>query len=68
MGSIYKIISIKEEPLRLLSFNDEEICSCECHIKGTMIMHCFPCCNTSVQYINQDGTLDIDLYKSIIKK
>ena len=41
------------------------LCNCECHKKGMMIMHCFPCCNlTGVGYINTDESIDYDVIKS----
>lgn len=44
----------------MIHYLDEELCDCDCHEKGTMIMHCFPCCDLCYEkYINEDGTLDI---------
>lgn len=51
-----------------LTFNDKEICNCECHTNGMMVMHCFPCCEYCYEkYINEDGTLNEEKYQKLIK-
>lgn len=37
-----------------------EICECDCHKDGMLVMHCAPCCNlTYEKYISRDGEVDI---------
>jgi len=45
---------------------DGTICTCMCHTKGSHgVMHCVPCCSlTSKQYVNTDGSIDLNQYIS----
>ncbi len=44
---------------------DVAICTCECHIKGTSVLHFMACCAHSyLKYINPDGTIDFTACKS----
>ena len=46
----------------------DKICMCKCHEKGVIIRHIAPCCRyTYIQYINKDGSIDYDIYNSLIK-
>lgn len=41
------------------TIKETEVCTCECHVEGMMVMHCMPCCNyTYEKYLNEDGTLN----------
>lgn len=52
-----------------IQFKDTMICDCTCHVKGTYIMHCFPCCDfCGVHYINEDGSLDVELFQKLNDK
>ena len=60
---------LKPETKNSITFKDKEICDCECHVKGTIIMHCFPCCELCYEkYINEDGTIDAKTYAELNKK
>jgi len=44
----------------------ENICMCMCHRKGVTIMHIMPCCEfTYEQYINDDGSVDFEIYNKL---
>lgn len=45
-----------------------EICKCPCHVKGSAIMHMFPCCDfTYKKYLNEDGSFDQVAYDEAMK-
>lgn len=49
--------------------DNKEICKCECHKKGTNISHITSCCDfTYEKYINEDGSIDIDIYSKMVYK
>ena len=54
----------------ILAINGSEfnsiICNCDCHKKGTAIMHFHPCCNlTDTKYIKEDGKIDLSEVEKI---
>lgn len=37
-----------------VKMNKDKICTCRCHVKGSIVKHIKPCCNhTYVHYINK---------------
>jgi hypothetical protein len=46
-----------------------DICHCECHQDGRVVMHCCPCCNlTYEKYISaENGKINLDRYKKLLK-
>lgn len=52
---------------RVLENLNKEICTCECHKKGSNILHMTSCCDfTYEKYINEDGTIDMDIYSQMV--
>jgi len=44
----------------------ENICMCMCHRKGFSMMHIRACCEfTYEQYINEDGSVDFEIYNKL---
>lgn len=47
--------------------NEYKICRCDCHIKGTHILHVMRCCGLTYQkYINEDGSIDWALWHRLM--
>ena len=45
-----------------------DICKCNCHVKGDDVLHMMPCCDyTYEKYINRDGSIDYEEYEKIVK-
>ena len=44
----------------------QKICTCMCHQKGIQMMHFMGCCDfTYEQYINKDGSIDMEAYNKL---
>lgn len=44
------------------------ICRCHCHVKGSAVMHFMPCCRfTYEKYLNEDGSIDLEVYKKLVE-
>jgi len=47
----------------------KELCKCECHNEGAMIMHCFPCCDyCDKKYLDKNGKVIEDKLPKEFKK
>jgi hypothetical protein len=50
--------------------NENEICTCICHIEEEDVTHCDPCCSISMfgggKYLDYDGTVDMEKYKQCV--
>ena len=41
-----------------MKWSEDDLCKCDCHKEGIIIMHCFPCCdNCGEKYLNNDGSI-----------
>lgn len=60
-----------------LNSNAKPLCTCGCHKKGIVLMHCFPCCEfCGEQYLSETGELlynpndkqSYKIYEEMLKK
>ena len=48
---------------------EDKICRCRCHTKGSSVRHMKPCCDyTYEKYIDEDGSIDYKEYNKIVEK
>jgi hypothetical protein len=58
-----------DEKFNKYNFKITDVCHCDCHRDGRIVIHCFPCCDLcDVKYLTEDGKLKIDKYIKIKEK
>lgn len=46
----------------------KKICTCNCHKRGEVFIHFFPCCKyTYEEYLDKEGRIDEEKYNEIVK-
>jgi hypothetical protein len=61
--NIFKGNIIQNKESNKYNFKISDICDCDCHKEGLMIMHSFPCCDLcDEKYISKNGKIHINMY------